>query len=179
MLTEYDPTLPPTDPRSLHEQWRDVPGYEGKYQVSNHGQVKSVGRHIPVRGGKTRWQPQQMRNRQMNTGTDFWCVLLYNKGKARHHYIANLVLEAFGHPRPPAARVTYLDGDCDNLHYSNLAWSDERVVRHKTPDAIEAQVMTFLNSGISLRKTAKLFGIAYNTAWRIKHRHIAAQQSGS
>ncbi|MBR3544710.1 MAG: HNH endonuclease [Oscillospiraceae bacterium] len=28
--------------RQLPERWRDVPGYEGKYQVSNHGRIRRI-----------------------------------------------------------------------------------------------------------------------------------------
>lgn len=33
-----------------NEIWKDVPGYDGYYQVSNYGHVKSLSRQIVVRG---------------------------------------------------------------------------------------------------------------------------------
>lgn len=32
----------------MNEEWRDIPGYLGLYQVSNTGKVRSLPRHIPV-----------------------------------------------------------------------------------------------------------------------------------
>jgi len=33
------------------EIWKDVPGYEGVYQASTLGQIRSMDMHIPIRGG--------------------------------------------------------------------------------------------------------------------------------
>ena len=33
-----------------YEIWKDIPGYDGYYQVSNYGHVKSLSRQIVVRG---------------------------------------------------------------------------------------------------------------------------------
>lgn len=38
----------------MNEQWEWVPGYEGYYQVSNMGRVKSVGRIVYDKSGRTR-----------------------------------------------------------------------------------------------------------------------------
>jgi NUMOD4 motif len=32
------------------EEWRDIPGYIGYYEVSSHGRVRSLDRIVPVRG---------------------------------------------------------------------------------------------------------------------------------
>jgi hypothetical protein len=39
-------------------QWRDVVGYEGLYQVSSHGQVKSLARKVRNGDGITRSLPE-------------------------------------------------------------------------------------------------------------------------
>lgn len=35
-----------------NEIWKDIPGYEGYYQVSNYGRVKTSGGYIWKKGGK-------------------------------------------------------------------------------------------------------------------------------
>ncbi len=37
------------------EIWRDIKGYEGTYQVSNWGRVRSIDREVVFKGGSKRW----------------------------------------------------------------------------------------------------------------------------
>lgn len=34
------------------EEWKDIPGYEGRYQISSHGRVKSLSRPVCVKKDK-------------------------------------------------------------------------------------------------------------------------------
>ena len=89
------------------EEWIDVPGYEGLYQVSNLGQVKSMrkGRTLsqnPVRGGYLR-------------------VCLSKDGKSKGVYVHQLVADAFiGHR--DGLEVNHIDGDKRNNQVTNLEW---------------------------------------------------------
>jgi len=42
------------------EQWRDIPGWEGWYQVSNMGQVRSLQRQRTDKAGKLRRYPEKI-----------------------------------------------------------------------------------------------------------------------
>lgn len=108
-----------------NEEWKDIPGYEGVYQISNYGRVKTIERKVYNPGMlgdcKYRTVPEKIRKHNIMRGYHI-VTLLYNK-KAKAYKVARLVLQTFG-SEPPSDKyqVTYLDGNKDNLHISNLAW---------------------------------------------------------
>ena len=50
----------------IKEEWRDVVGYEGYYQVSNFGQVRSVDRVIEHHGYKQFWRGKLITKNKYN-----------------------------------------------------------------------------------------------------------------
>ena len=72
-----------TDTELSHEQWRDIDGYDGAYQVSDLGRVRSLkfGRVKVLRPG--------------NNGNEYLRVNLSNGGKIKRLYIHRLVAQAF------------------------------------------------------------------------------------
>lgn len=106
------------------EVWVDIPGYEGIYMISNYGQVKTVERKVYNPGvlgdGCYRTVPEKIRKHNIMKG--YHMVALINNSKKLYR-VARLVLIAFGFPQPsPQHQVSYLDGNKDNLHISNLKW---------------------------------------------------------
>lgn len=101
------------------EQWRPVVGYEGAYEVSDRGQVRSLPR--PHASGRI-LRPGRA-NKFGHLHVSLW---LNGSGKSRlvHH----LVLEAFTGPRPdppPGCKrieARHLDGNPAKNLLSNLAW---------------------------------------------------------
>lgn len=53
---------PSNDP----EEWRDIQGYEGLYQVSNLGRVKSLDKTIVMADGRNRHQKEKILKLQIN-----------------------------------------------------------------------------------------------------------------
>jgi hypothetical protein len=102
------------------EQWRPVPGYEGSYEVSDHGRVRSLDRQVPhakygtmrVRGALL--QPFDAHGRAG--------VTLHRGGKRRETLVHSLMLEAFVGPRPPGHEACHGDGDKGNNRLANLRW---------------------------------------------------------
>lgn len=58
------------------EEWRDITGYEGLYQVSNLGRIKSLSKVIMYRNGCTRRYPETIL-KDMKVGNGYRCVVLY------------------------------------------------------------------------------------------------------
>lgn len=104
------------------EHWRDVVGWEGWYQISDRGNLRSVDRQIVRSNG---W-PQSFRGRSMSPAPSFGGYLGYvlrRKGKWKRLYIHTMVLEAFDGPRPtPKHQARHLDGNNRNNAAENLAW---------------------------------------------------------
>lgn len=89
----------------MTEQWKAVPGYEGRYQVSDQGRVCNAAGHVLAR------------NKQ-NSG--YFIVHLYTGGRAtrKPHLVHRLVLLAFVGPSPED--TNHKDGDKSNNALTNL-----------------------------------------------------------
>ncbi len=88
-------------------EWRNISGYEGSYQVSNMGQVRSL-----KRGNKI-LAPSRSRSGYLQ-------VNLYRNGQPQHFYVHRLVAAAFLGPIPWWAIVDHVDGNKLNNNADNL-----------------------------------------------------------
>ncbi|MEL5894225.1 NUMOD4 domain-containing protein [Bacteroides sp. GD17] len=104
------------------EIWKDIKGYEGLYQVSNYGRVKSIGRH-------TKWKNSTrfIRERMLVFGDDGFGYMqahLCKDGKEKICKVHRLVAEAFI-PNPRIfAEINHKDENRRNNHADNLEWCD-------------------------------------------------------
>ncbi len=116
------------------ETWRDIPGFEGRYQVSDHGRVRSL-RRINGRVNRLLLEPIIMRQRRDKDGyrTVTFCVNYYKTG----HRVGRLVLIAFVGQPSSEQENAHLDNDKENNCLSNLSWETHvdnigHKVRHGT-----------------------------------------------
>lgn len=104
------------------EIFKDIKGYEGLYQVSNYGKVKSLG------NGKSS-NPESKKERILkNSQRDkvYNVVSLCNNGKVANYYVHRLVWEAFNGPVPNGYEVNHMDENPGNNRLDNL-----NLVTHK------------------------------------------------
>lgn len=76
------------------EIWKDIKGYEGLYQVSSYGRVRSVDRVTNYANGEKRLYKGRILRTANNTVGYFFCVLCKN-GQTKKKYIHRLVAETF------------------------------------------------------------------------------------
>lgn len=98
-------------------EWRPIPGYEGSYEVSDLGEVRSLDR-LTDRGRN--WRGRVMSPAPMPSG--YQIVTLWRDGKQRTALVHRLVLEAFVGPPAPGQEVRHYDGNPANNALENLAW---------------------------------------------------------
>src|ERR1044072_6687026 len=104
----------------VNEIWKDIAGYEGKYQVSDHGRVRSW---INT-GGSRRTEPKILKARLSGGSRGkgvYPGVTLVKPGKKDSRFVHTLVAEHFISPRPEGMVVRHLDGKPTNNKASNLA----------------------------------------------------------
>ena len=118
------------------EQWKPVHGYEGIYEVSSHGRVRSLDRTVTYSDGHVRSHKGKVLRATLNPG-GYPVVSLYRQGRPKNCYVHALVAEAFFGTRPKGMEVCHNDGDPTNNHLDNLRYgtrSDNMLdrVRHGT-----------------------------------------------
>lgn len=94
------------------EIWKDIPGLDGRYQVSSYGKVWS------------RWSKKFIKLRTLPTGYRI-AEMTFN-GKRWRKYLHVLVLEVFKSVRPAGKEASHKDGNKDNNKISNLMWETHR-----------------------------------------------------
>lgn len=108
------------------EVWRDVPGYEGLYQVSNMGRVKSLPRladRVYSRTGKSYpWRVPEKILAQAKGRLRYPSVNLRKDNASHTMFVHWLVAGAFLGPCPVGQVVRHLDGDNRNNTVKNLSY---------------------------------------------------------
>lgn len=77
-----------------NEEWLDICGYEGLYQVSNLGRIKSLGHLIPTKGGVYRKSKTRILRQKLKKN-GYLEVMLSKNGQKRIFLIHRLVAFAF------------------------------------------------------------------------------------
>lgn len=98
----------------MFEIWKDIEGYEGKYLISNCGNVKSL---IDKNGN---YRETIIVARMGNTG--YLYVNLYKHSRAKSLKIHRLVANAFVDKPDNAQCVNHIDGNKTNNNANNLEW---------------------------------------------------------
>jgi len=110
------------DPAILPERWLPVAGYEGYYEVSDRGRVRSLDRLvIDSRGWRKRWHGRILRP-GLNPNS-YFVVALCRDGRSKSYLVNRLVLEAFDKPCPEGQESRHgPGGKQDNRWPENLCW---------------------------------------------------------
>lgn len=111
----------------MKEIWKPIRGYEGLYEVSNTGKVKSLARTVETYNGWTRSFKERILTLHSSKITKrhpkpMYHVELWKENKRKTFMIHRLVAQAFI-PNPKGKpEVNHKDGDRNNNHISNLEW---------------------------------------------------------
>ena len=103
----------------MNEIWKDVVGYEGKYQVSNLGRVKSL---------NYRGTGQERILKQMFNTSGYLQVGLYKDGKSKLHMTHKLVAEAFIENPDSKSRISHINTLRADNRVENLCWASQKEI---------------------------------------------------
>ncbi len=105
----------------IGEEWRNVVGLEGLFEVSNKGRVRSVSRFVERSRGKPFWLEGRIRKPLVHQNRAYLCYR--GKNRAVHH----LVLEAFVGPKPDGMECCHFpDRNPLNNCLENLRWDTSK-----------------------------------------------------
>ena len=161
----------PVDVVSDLEIWKPIVGFEGRYEVSNHGRVKSL---LRCRG-----TTERILKPFTNNQVGHLSVRLYARRERRGSLVHRLVLTAFVGPCPSGTECRHLDGNPTNNHVGNLCWGTRTEnmadnIRHgtiaigirngnaKLTDDGVREIRELLKQGLSQRKIARLFSVGHD-----------------
>lgn len=103
------------------EVWKDIEGYEGIYQVSNTGRVRSLDRLNSI--GQNR-KGKILKEKVHTNGYHF--VTLYKNKTRREKLIHRIVAETFLENKGNKRVVNHIDGVKTNNNVSNLEWATHK-----------------------------------------------------
>lgn len=168
-----------------NEIWKDIPNYEGRYQVSNLGRVRSLSHKVPYRVKGFYRVIKGRVLKQSTTCKGYKKLTLPLKGKPKNELVHRLVLTAFS-DIPPQETVNHKDGDPANNKLENLEWMTRgENCRHAVKTGLSPcqgsthylavdknkinEIRDLLAKNISPYEIAKLVSVSVHLIYRIKN----------
>lgn len=142
----------------MDEIWKPVLGYEGLYEVSSLGRVRSVDRCV-VNNGNIHKLTGRIIKQYLNKNKRCRSYLtpmisLSKNGKVRVVKVSFLVCTAFHGKRPKEYQCMHLDGNPTNNNFDNLSWGtkkenyNEPIRRKRLSEAAKINIQNLWRSGV-------------------------------
>ena len=104
------------------ENWKQIVGFEGLYEVSDLGRVRSSDRMSKAKLGSYRKQSGKLILGGTNSRGYRLCLLYPAEGKRKTVYFHHLVLKTFVGDPLPSQEACHNDGNKQNNRLDNLRW---------------------------------------------------------
>lgn len=104
----------------MKEIWKDIKEYEGLYQVSNLGRIKSLPKYRKAYNGGYITKERMLNGYPNSTG--YLRVFLKKNGREKKFFIHRLVAECFIENKDNKPEVNHIDSDFLNNNVNNLEW---------------------------------------------------------
>lgn len=163
------------------EIWKDISGYEGYYQVSNQGNLRSLDRKVwDSRGYYKNLKGKELKGTLSKVG--YYMVSLNKEHKISKEYVHRLVCETFLGKEEHHECVNHINGDKTDNRVENLEWTTysennkhayeinlksnrgENQSRHKLKEYQVLDIRRIYAEGNhSHRELAKMYGVEHST----------------
>ena len=168
----------------MKEIWKPVVEWEGLYEVSNLGRVRSLQRETTHKNGTVQPIPQKMM--KLSVATNGYIRISFNKpGAVKNVMVHILVINAFVGPCPKGQEVGHLDGNRKNNNLENLRYMSKQCnaafcIEHgtdpvgsrnpnsKLTDTDVRFIKTLIRDGFRPRHIAKIYGVTASNIGHIK-----------
>ena len=104
----------------MEEIWKDVPGYDGLYQVSNLGRVKSMKKTYLICNKVAYTKQESILKQSLTKG--YYKVELNSRGKSKNFLVHRLVAMAFIPNPNNLPQINHKDENPQNNCVDNLEW---------------------------------------------------------
>lgn len=102
--------------------WKPVKGYEGYYEVSDAGNVRSIDRAVSCKNGMTKTLKGRNLAPTVHYANGYCSVMLTKNGKQKRHLVHRIVAEAFVSNPHGFPEVNHKDENKENNAAENLEW---------------------------------------------------------
>lgn len=161
----------------MEEIWKDIEGFENKYQISNLGNVKSLDRYDSV----GRFKKSMPRKKSIEKDGYEYITLIADNSKTKSFFVHRLVANAFlEYPDKNDLQINHKDGNKQNNSLPNLEWvtAKENVIHscinrlrpigEDHPNAILTnrqvlEIPNLLKLGYSQKKISTIYNVSYST----------------
>ncbi|GMG71790.1 hypothetical protein ShirakiTB12_02580 [Priestia megaterium] len=146
--------------------FKDIKGYEGRYQIDEQGNVKSLSRQK----GSVICKERILKHEKNNCG--YHRVTLCKNDKKKRFFVHRLVYEAFKGDIPEGLQIHHIDENKDNNQLSNLMLATCRENNHYSAEAkgyklTQKDVDYIRSHKLSTKEIVDKFGISPRQALRI------------
>lgn len=163
------------------EIWKDIAGFEGYYQVSNLGRVRSLDRLIKRKNGHHKRKGKILAQSSDKKG---YKRLQLHKNGMKSHKVHRLVASAFIESYCQNLQINHIDGDKSNNNLCNLEWvTPEQNTKHALKTGLisigekskhskidEIQALTILTMPANKRKQLQeTYGLSLSAIQHIQH----------
>lgn len=107
------------------EEWKEIPGFEGYYEASNLGRIRSLDRYITLDGrwGKyTRFKPGKVMTPKFDGKRSYLMVMLSKDCQKKKYLVHRLVAMTFLKNPNGFSEINHKDEDKTNNSVANLEW---------------------------------------------------------
>lgn len=104
------------------EIWKDIKGYEGLYQASNLGNIKSLGRTFENKGSYSGYCTTKDKILKPRPCSRYYKVALYKDSKRKDYLLHRIIAETFIENTENKPYVNHKDENCFNNNANNLMW---------------------------------------------------------
>lgn len=157
------------------EEWKDIKGFDGVYQVSNMGRVRTYRAKDGWVGYKLTEEPRIMS--LVSHGNGYVYITLVIDGKKQNKYVHRLVAEAFIGDIPKGYVINHIDHNKNNNAVSNLEIITQKQNVDYSKELMKHPKTMSENKCICIRKRGKPYEVTVNKKYLGRYNTIEEARS--